>query len=173
MSDIPVLPAQFTLTRDRISARWSLDLDNHQEEVWTAITQPEWLSKWLAPGSIELRDGGAATLVFEDSGRTIDSKVTAFDQHWMLEYSWSCPGEPVRPLRWELEPIGPTTRLTLTLTVPAIENAACAAAGWAAHLDMLATALAGSAGPFPFELFKAARETYERQIAAQRASTVD
>jgi uncharacterized protein YndB with AHSA1/START domain len=170
MSEPAYLTARFTLAGDVIHADFQVTLDNHVEEVWAAITQPQWLAKWLAPGEIELREGGAARLDFGESGAVIDSRVTAFAPQSLLEYSWSTPGEPLRPLRWSLEPIGPTTQLTLRLTVPAKEDAGRAAAGFAAHLEMLQTALIGVPTRFPFEAFKAARDAYREQVTHLRDS---
>jgi uncharacterized protein YndB with AHSA1/START domain len=166
MSDPAFLTARFTRTADAISASWSLTLDHRIKEVWAVLTTPVRLMQWLAPGNVELRLGGAARLDFEESGGTIDSRVTAFEPECLLEYSWSSPGEPQRPLRWALEPIGAATILSLRLTIPAHEDAARAAAGWAAHLEMLQIALLGAPARFPYAVFKAARETYATQVAA-------
>lgn len=161
----PLTPAKFVRQGEAIQAQLRLILDNHVEEVWAALTEAARLPQWLAPGHIDLVPGGAVRLDFADSGIVIDSAVTAIEPQRLLEYSWSGPGEPARPVRWALEPIGPTTDLTLTLTVPAAEDAGRAAAGWAAHLDMLAAALAGVPIKFPFELFKAARDAYRAELA--------
>ena len=165
MSRTAYLPARFTLMGDTVHVEFSLTLDNHLEAVWVALTEPAWLVLWLAPGEIELRVGGAAKLDFVESGAMIDSKVTAVEHQRLLEYSWSSPGDPLRPVRWELEPIGPTTLLTLRLSVPSNEDAARAAAGWTAHLEMLLTALIGVPTKFPFEVFMAARDAYREQVA--------
>lgn len=118
----------------------------------------------MAPGTIELRRGGRAQLEFVDSGIVIDSTVSAIEPRCLLEYSWSRPGEPLRPLRWEIDPEGDAVRLTLSLRVPANEDVGRSAAGWDAHLEMLAAALAGVPIKFPFELFKAAREAYRLHL---------
>jgi uncharacterized protein YndB with AHSA1/START domain len=170
MSDPAYLTAHFTPAAETITASFRLTLDNHLEEVWAALTEPAWLTKWLAPGEIDLQDGGVVRLDFGESGATIDSRITALEPRRLLEYSWSSPGEPPRPLRWELEPIGPTTALTLTLTVPADEDAGRAAAGWAAHLEMLQIALVGMPAKFPFEVFKVARDAYREQVAGLRTA---
>lgn len=169
MTQPAYLPAKFTRKGDVIQAELSLMLDDHQEAVWAALTEPDKLLQWLAPGEIELRVGGAARLNFPESGIVIDSTVSAVEPQRLLEYSWSGPGEPIRPLRWTLEPLGAAVRLGLTLTMPANEDAAKACAGWVAHLEMLAAALAGIPIKFPFELFKAAREGYRDQLQAQAA----
>jgi uncharacterized protein YndB with AHSA1/START domain len=169
MTDPAYLTAQFTQSRDTTTSELVLTLDNHLEDVWAALTDSARLPQWLAPGQIELFVGGAAKLDFVDSGGVIDSKVSAVEPRRLLEYSWSCPGEPLRPVRWDLEPIGPTTRLALKLTVPADEDAARATAGWAAHLEMLTAYLAGAPTKFPFAVFKAARDAYRDQLAAGQA----
>ncbi|HEY2661438.1 MAG TPA: SRPBCC domain-containing protein [Caulobacteraceae bacterium] len=158
-------PAIFTRKGDVVEARISLMLDEHLEQVWAFLTDPDHLVQWLAPGQIELRIGGGAKLNFIDSGTEIDSVVTAIKPLRLLEYSWSKPGEPNRPVRWALEPIGAAVKLDLTLTVPVSEDAGRAAAGWAAHLEMLAAALAGVPINFPFQVFKAARDAYRAQLA--------
>jgi uncharacterized protein YndB with AHSA1/START domain len=169
MSDIGIGPATFERKGDTIQARLSLVLDNHLNEVWAALTEQARLVEWLAPGEIELKPGGAAKLDFADSGIVIRSTVSAIEPPKLLEYSWSGPGEPDRPLRWELEPLGAMVQLTLTLTVLAGEDVGRSAAGWAAHLEMLAAALAGVPIKFPFEVFKAARDEYREQLAAELA----
>jgi uncharacterized protein YndB with AHSA1/START domain len=172
MSDDTTLPeplfqdAAFEHRDGRVVARFGMTLDNHVEEVWEALTVPARMVDWLAPGDIELRPGGAVKLNFVDSGIVIDSAISAYEPMRVLEYSWSSPGEPLRPIRFELEPVGAATGLALTLSVPADEDAGRSAAGWAAHLDMLAAALAGAPIKFPFEIFKAAREAYRARLAS-------
>ena len=133
--------------------------------MWTALTQPDRLVDWLAPGKLELRPGGAARLDFEDSGIVIDSQVSAIEPPRVLEYSWSGPDEPLRPLRWEVTPAPDGAVLTLTLRTPAGEDAARAFAGFVAHVDMLAAALAGVPIKFPFERFKTVRDAFRARLA--------
>lgn len=147
-------------------ARLERILEHDQAAVWIMLTDPAELPKWLAPGEIELREGGRAKLDFEDSGTVIDSTVTAVEAPRLLEYSWSGPGEPTRPVRWEVIPEGGETRLVLTLGVPASEDVARACAGWEAHLQMLLAALEGVPIRFPFERFKETREAYKGLIPA-------
>jgi uncharacterized protein YndB with AHSA1/START domain len=170
MSETAYLPAKLSRQGDRVRIVLDLMLDDHVEAVWAALTRPDRLLEWLAPGEIAAEAGGPARLNFPESGTVIDSRVTAIEPMKLLEYSWSGPGEPERPLRWALEPIGATTHLTLTLTMPADEDAAKACAGWAAHMEMLAAALAGMPVKFPFALFQAARAAYRAQFEADAAA---
>ena len=167
MSDALFGKAKFTRKGDVTEARLSRVLDDSLDRVWAALTESEELVKWLAPGSVELSVGGAAKLNFTDSGIVIDSKVTEIEPLSVLEYSWSGPGEPARPLRWEIRPKGDEVQLDLSLRLPAGEDAGRACAGWDAHLEMLAAALAGVPIKFPFELFKAARDAYRAQLSGQ------
>lgn len=158
--------ATFSKGGGMTTARMSRVLDDSVDDVWAALTDPAQLVNWLAPGKIELRPGGAAKLNFTDSGIVIDSTVSAVEPGRLLEYSWSGPGDPLRPVRYELAPQGAGTRLDLTLSVPEGEDVGRSCAGWDAHLEMLAAALAGVPIKFPFELFKAARDAYRAQLTA-------
>lgn len=149
---------------DTVEGRLERVLDHPVDTVWAMLTELGHLANWLAPGDIECKQGGAAKLNFADSGTVIDSTVSAYEPPRLLEYSWSSPGEPLRPVRWELTAEGKATRLILTLRVPAGEDAARACAGWEAHLEMLAAALEGVPIKFPFQRFKETREAYKAML---------
>ncbi len=140
-------------------------LDHDAVAVWRMLTDPLAMAQWLAPGSVEQRAGGTVRIDFADSGTVIDSRVSAFEDGRLLAYSWSSGSEPERPMRWELVPANGGTRLTLTLHIPAQEDAAKACAGFEGHLDMLAAALEGVPIKFPFQRFLQARGAYTEQLA--------
>lgn len=148
-----------------IEARLERQFDHDQSKLWAALTEPARIVEWLAPGEIALRKGGPAKLNFVDSGIVIDSTVSDIDPPRLIEYSWSGPGEPLRPVRWELVPEDGGVRVILTLRVPEGEDAARACAGWEAHLEMLAAALEGVPIKFPFARFKETREAYKALLA--------
>jgi len=150
---------------ERLQGRLERIVEHDQQAVWRMLTEPERLAEWLAPGTIELRLGGAAKLNFTDSGTVIDSTVTAIDAPRLIEYSWSSPGEPSRPVRWETQAVAGGTRLTLTVSMPQNEDIARACAGWEAHLMMLLAAIEGVPIKFPFERFKSTRESYKAKLA--------
>jgi len=149
----------------RAEARMTRRFAYAPRQVWALLTDSTRLPEWLAPGTIEARIGGSAKLNFVDSGIVIDSKISACEPQRLLEYSWSRPGDPLRPVRWELSEDGVGTTLTLILSLPAAEDAARSCAGWEAHLEMLEAALEGVPIKFPFERFKASRETYNQILA--------
>jgi len=142
----------------------SRGLDHTPAEVWRLLTDPATLAQWLAAGTIELREGGAVRIDFVDSGILIESSVLAIEPPHLLSYSWSKPGEPERPLRWELAPEGAGTRLVLALRIPAGEDIAKSCAGFHAHLEMLAAALEGVPIRFPFEQYLEARKALQAQL---------
>ena len=148
-----------------LQARLERTIEHDQQAVWAMLTVPEKLAQWLAPGTIELRLGGAAKLNFTDSGTVIDSTVTAIDAPHLLEYSWSSPGQPLRPMRWQSQAVDGGTRLTLIISVPQDEDIARTCAGWEAHLMMLLAAIEGMPIKFPFERFKTTREAYKAKAA--------
>lgn len=142
------------------------DIEHDIQSVWQMLTVPARLVDWLAPGTIEPKRGGAAKLNFVDSGIVINSTVTEFDPPHLLEYSWSSPGEPSRPVRYELQLLAPDrTRLMLTLCSPADEDVARSCAGWEAHLMMLLAAIEGVPIKFPFERFQSSRQGYNQLLA--------
>ncbi len=139
-------------------------IEHKPEKVWSMLVESSRFIDWLAPGEIEPCKGGVAKLDFVDSGIVIDNKITAFEQDQLLEYSWSGPGEPERPIRWELKPEGDITRLTLILKCPLDDDIARSCAGWEAHLMMLLAAIEGVPIKFPFERFLETREIYTEMI---------
>ncbi len=149
----------------RYETRLERFLEHDQSAVWAMLTEPDRMVEWLAPGEIELRKGGSAKLNFTDSGIVIASTVSECEPPSLLEYSWSSPGEPTRPVRWETAPVTGRTSLTLTLQVPEDEDIARSCAGWEAHLMMLLAAIEGVPIKFPFERSQATREAYKSMSA--------
>lgn len=162
--------AVFLRLTDQVQVVMERLFEHPSERVWRALTDPAELPNWLAPGEVEPRAGGAARLDFGASGVVVDSPVTAFEAERMLEYSWSGPAEAERPLRWELFPAGEGCRLRLTLRLPAGEDSGRAAAGFEAHLEMLAAALEGVPVKFPLETFEAARDAYRLELVVRDAA---
>lgn len=143
-------------------ARLSRVLEHDVKSVWQMLTEPARFLEWLAPGEIELVQGGAAKLNFADSGIVIDSVVSKYKEQSLLEYSWSSGDEPLRPVCWQLDEVNGSTQLTLTLAVPEGEDVARSCAGWEAHLMMLLAAIEGVPIKFPFQRFVATRESYKQ-----------
>lgn len=133
-------------------------------EAWKLLTDPASFVQWLAPGTIELRQGGAVNIDFHDSGVTIASHVLEFEPERVLAYSWSSGKDPERPLRWQLDDDPAGVKLSLTVHTPANEDPGKACAGFEGHLEMFGAALEGVPIKFPFDVFLAARTEYRGQL---------
>lgn len=124
--------------------QWTLilvrELRHPASMVWEALTDPEQLSEW-APfdANRSLATAGPVTLslVKTPKPQVFESAVKRADPPHLLEYSWGGSD-----LRWELEPHGTGTRLTLWHN---IDNRfiTWGAAGWHICFDVLDCLLAG------------------------------
>jgi uncharacterized protein YndB with AHSA1/START domain len=108
--------------------------------VWQALTDPAQLREW-APFDAD-RDLGAVgpvtlTTVKAPTPMTAESRVTRSDAPRLLEYTW---GD--RDIRWQLEPLGEGTRLTLWHNIGR-DYISMGAAGWHICLDVLDRLLGG------------------------------
>jgi uncharacterized protein YndB with AHSA1/START domain len=123
---------------------WTLILSRQfrhpPEMVWQALTDPAQLSEW-APFDADrnLAAVGPATLstVGTPSPQISETTVKRSEAPRLLEYSWGDSD-----LRWELEPLGSGTRLTLWTNISR-HFIAWGAAGWHVCFDVLDRLLAG------------------------------
>jgi uncharacterized protein YndB with AHSA1/START domain len=109
--------------------------------VWRALTDPAELRQWAPFDSDrDLGRTGEATLTLAgaESPETSPASVRAAEPFTLLEYTW---GDDV--LRWELEPQGAGTRLTLRHTTDDGSWMPKVAAGWHICLDVADYLMAG------------------------------
>lgn len=124
--------------------KWTLilvrELRHPPETVWEALTDPAHLSEWApfdadrnlgAVGSVKLSTVGAPT------PQISETNVKRAEAPRLLEYGWG--GSDIR---WELEPLGGGTRLTLWHNIDR-GFIAWGAAGWHICFDVLERLLAG------------------------------
>lgn len=118
---------------------WTLilvrELRHPPEKVWTALTDPSHLSQW-APFDADGELGAAGnqvtlTTVGAPTPMVSDTTIKTARAPRLLEYNW---GD--RDIRWELEPFGGGTRLTLWHNIDR-RFIAMGAAGWHVCLDVL------------------------------------
>ena len=118
--------------------KWTLilvrELRHSPEKVWRALTDPAQLREW-APfiANESLGAVGTVELTWVGAPAPFEAKVTRADAPHMLEYS---------DLRWELEPQGSGTRLTLWHSIDR-RYISWSAAGWHICFDVLDRLLAG------------------------------
>jgi uncharacterized protein YndB with AHSA1/START domain len=124
----PLADARAVPSGDRWTLIFIRELRQAPDVVWQALTDPDELDQW-APFSAasELTKPGDTTLTMVDGDeRTpLPATVLRAEPPTLLEYTW---GDDL--LRWELEPAGSGTRLTLRHTLADAGAEAMVATGW-------------------------------------------
>ncbi|MET0415717.1 MAG: SRPBCC family protein [Actinoplanes sp.] len=130
MSFDPGPPAEASVvpTGDRWTLIFIRELRQAPEIVWRALTDPAELDQW-APftAARDLNDTGdtVLTMVDGDAHQDLPATVLRAEPPAVLEYTWGDDR-----LRWELEPAGAGTRLTLRHTLADAGIEAQVATGW-------------------------------------------
>ncbi len=119
--------------------KWTLilvrDLRHEPDLVWEALTDPAHLREWApfeADGKLDTV-GATVHLTWVGTAQVSETTVTVADPPRVLEY---------HDIRWELEPLGDGTRLTLWHSIDR-RFIAWGAAGWHICFDVLDRLLAG------------------------------
>jgi len=149
--------------------KWTLilvrELPHPPEKVWRALTDPEELRGW-APFEADrsLAAAGVVKLTWVGTPMAIETAVTRAEAPRILEYN---------DTRWELEPAGRGTRLTLWHHIDR-RFISWGAAGWHICFDVLDRLLAGRpipriAGPeaMKFEGWQRLSAEYAKQFARE------
>jgi hypothetical protein len=119
--------------------KWTLilvrELRHAPEKVWLAITDPAHLREWApfeADGNLGVV-GATIKLTWVGTGRVSEALVTRAEAPRVLEYG---------DMRWQLDPAGRGTRLTLWHNIDR-RFIAWGAAGWHISFDVLDRLLEG------------------------------
>jgi uncharacterized protein YndB with AHSA1/START domain len=139
MSANYVLGSAYGANVEKDGDQWTLvlvrELKHAPAKVWSALTDPEQLKNW-APFDTDKNLGSAGThanltTVGAPQTHVTETVVKRAEAPRVLEYSWGG-----RDVRWELEPNGSGTRLTLWAGID--KNwIAMGAAGWHLCIDVL------------------------------------
>ena len=120
--------------------RWTLilvrELRHSPEKVWQALTDPAHLREWApfdADGNLGTA-GATVKLTWAGAPTPQETTVTRADAPKLLEYNH---------IRWELEPLGSGTRLTLWHSIDR-RFISWGAAGWHIAFDVLDRLLSGT-----------------------------
>jgi uncharacterized protein YndB with AHSA1/START domain len=124
---------------------WTLvvvrELRHAPAKVWAALTDPAQLRQW-APFDADRDLGAVGTATLSTVGaptpHVSESRITRAEAPRLLAYSW---GD--QALRWELEPLGSGTRLTLWHNIDR-RFISWGAAGWHICFDVLDRLLSGT-----------------------------
>jgi uncharacterized protein YndB with AHSA1/START domain len=127
----------------REGERWTLvlvrELRHPPEKVWQALTEPAQLREW-APFDADRNLGAVGPVQLATVGtqppQVSETSVTRAEAPRLLEYSWGG-----NDIRWQLEPMGNGTRLTLWHNIDQ-RFISMAAAGWHICFDVLDRLLA-------------------------------
>jgi uncharacterized protein YndB with AHSA1/START domain len=134
------------------------------EDVWSALTDPERLARWLAPGTVGEKPGDAISLDFGDGGE-VTGVLLRVERPHLLEYQWRFSGEEESIVRFTLQAEAAGTRLVLEHLALGTDHAVGYAAGWHAHLDALRDEIDGGTGSWD-ERFAAVLPSYRSAAAA-------
>ena len=116
--------------------------DTDIADLWSAITEPDRLARWVARVEGELAPGGTFQAIFT-SGWEGAGRVDVCEAPHRLRVTLS-PGQADQTMiEAELIPDGKMTRLVMEECGISIDDAAGYGAGWQTHLEDLATHLAG------------------------------
>jgi uncharacterized protein YndB with AHSA1/START domain len=138
------------------------------EAVWTALTEPESIARWLTSAEVEPRVGGRFHLQFDGGASMVDGRIARYEPPRLLEYSWPEKNANGNSLvRWELLPVGEGTRLILTHRLDGGGDLPDFASGWHWHLDALDRALEGETVPFDEQRWRLLRKVYEMTLPAR------
>ena len=140
--------------------------DASRERVWLALTDPQELAGWLAPAEVDLRVGGSVVLRFDDDN-VERGTITELREPEVFAYTWN-EGKTDSLVRFELEPDGGGTRLTLRHTFEGEVNLPGYSGGWHHHLELLAAQTAGKPIAWDTMRFRELKSEYERRAQQER-----
>jgi uncharacterized protein YndB with AHSA1/START domain len=154
---------------------WTLilvrDLRHSPATVWQALTDPAQLREWSPFDADRTLAAGATvklTTIGAPTPMVTETTIKRADAPKLLEYNWGG-----NDIRWELEPLGSGTRLTLWHNIDR-RYIAWGAAGWHICLDVLDRSLSGDpvgrmVGPevMKFEGWQRLTAEYGKQFGAE------
>jgi uncharacterized protein YndB with AHSA1/START domain len=115
------------------------------DDLWSALTDPERLARWVARVDGDLRQGGAFQASFT-SGWEGPGRVDVCEPPRRLLVTLSPGQDEQTVIEVELVAEGDATRLVIEERGLPIDEAVVHGAGWQAHVEDLAAYLAGRPG---------------------------
>jgi uncharacterized protein YndB with AHSA1/START domain len=123
------------------TATFEREYETTAADLWSAITEPGRISRWMARVEGDLRPGGRVAVRFDDGDATFDIDVCEPPKtlvvHWI-------DGDRHTVVRADVHPLGDDrSRLVLAHERLTASSAPQYATGWHYHLDTLAGELSG------------------------------
>jgi uncharacterized protein YndB with AHSA1/START domain len=152
--------SDFGVVTESGAVRFERLLDASIDRVWDYLTRSELRRSWFAGGDMDLRPGGALTLVFRNSelaqageempdrfrqyeGMESPGEILMAEPPRKLVFNWHEQDGRFTEVSWELEPRGEQTLFTLThRRLPSRAMTVEVSGGWHLHLDVLEDVLA-------------------------------
>ncbi len=129
------LDATITVNGALADVAFTRELPTTADTIWSALTDPNHVARWLAELTIEPRIGGAITLVWPGEGE-MNGVLDEFDAPHALGYSWQ-EGATVSHVRWSISNGLTDALLGLDHLNTPVREAIGFAAGWQSHLEAL------------------------------------
>jgi uncharacterized protein YndB with AHSA1/START domain len=148
---------------DRLAVHFERRYPATPAEVWSAITEPDRVARWLAPLTMVAED--RYRLDFGDDHATT-GEVLRCDAPHALVVTWDFPGEPTSRVDVEVRPDGDGALLVLDHTRLPLDQGAGYGAGWEAHLAGLEALVSDAPAPDWDERFAALLPAYREAAAA-------
>jgi uncharacterized protein YndB with AHSA1/START domain len=158
--------------------KWTLvlvrELRHPRVLVWEALTDPAHLSEWApfdADRNLGTEGPAKFSMVGKPMAQVFETTVKRAEAPRLLEYSWGA-----QDLRWELEPLGSGTRLTLWHNIDR-RFISWGAASWHICFDVLDRLLMGEpigriagAEAMKFGGWQRLTAEYSKQFAIEKAN---
>jgi uncharacterized protein YndB with AHSA1/START domain len=156
---------------EQVGRRWNLrfkrELSHAPAKVWAALTEPDQLANWFPDQIVVTEWRVGARLEFKHDGALVfDGEVLAFEPPRLLEIRWGTD-----TVRFEVEPHGSGSILTLVDTIDELGKAARDGAGWHVCLDALEHWLDGTKVPAMAEEWPVVHRDYVKKFGPE-ASTI-
>jgi len=132
----PAYGVQVQKAEDKWTLILTRELRHSPEKVWRALTDSVHLREWApfeADGRLDAV-GSTVKIMWAGNPKPIETRVTRAEEPHVLEFG---------DIRWELEPLGNGTRLTLWHSIDR-RFISWGAAGWHISLDVLDRMLGGT-----------------------------
>lgn len=147
--------------------RFTRRLAHPPEKVWRAITEPAHLRAWFPmPIATERWEVGEPLRFESEVVGGFDGEVLAVEPERVLEFRWGTD-----TLRFEIEPEGDGTRLTLLDTIDELGKAARDSAGWHTCLDYLEHHLDATTPPWSHsDRWREVHPSYVEELGPEAAT---
>jgi uncharacterized protein YndB with AHSA1/START domain len=158
-----ISPGTYDKSGDSYALTFEADYAATVDDVFSYLTVPPLIERWLAKAAVTPRVGGVIGLLWPGMG-VMAGEIDRIDPPEVFSYSWREARES--HVTWTVQPKGPRAQLTLRHDGIAEEDAAGFGAGWQSHLEALSDVLAG-ANSTPEERtsrYHALRDTYEARL---------